>query len=463
MIIFSTGISRSYIQQTQPATKVALNHRSEELAEELSPPRPAGVTGPLLVNSLPVNLTTTRVNVDLSKRLPDRALPQPTAGVEQADDEESEVRLEERLSRVVCDGAVDGDVELCNEHDYDQTKTDPGSCNTENSGERNLVDGVAVVRPRPPEADVGEANAAPSEERSETGKGLEPIESDRTTSGKGHKSQRRPGDDEDGRPQRTTGAVDVGEESGSVALLSKRGECARATVDTRKTDRHDRQHNDDVGEVGEADNTGAFGDDDERGGFDVDHAATAQEVGVVVRNEQTNEGEGEDVEKSDAPEDLLDRRRQCLGGVLGFGCSQTNELSAGEGEGCSNEYTAESDKAGESTRILPVCSSFVLGIPIPVVSIERYSRCRIVTYSPPAGPPPQTKMTPMNKKQMIVVNFMRETQNSSSAYPRTPNKLMMMIAIMKTTIQTARCTDCAPSHHWTVRPATTSSRGRTIA
>lgn len=84
-------------------------------------------------------------------------------------------------------------------------------------------------------------------------------------------------------------------------------------------------------------------------------------------------------------------------------------------------------------------------------------------YSPLDGPPPQTKITPMNRKTMIVVSFRIETQNSSSAYPRTPNKLMMQTARKNTTIQTATCTSLAPSHHWTVRPATTSSSGRTIA
>jgi hypothetical protein len=64
---------------------------------------------------------------------------------------------------------------------------------------------------------------------------------------------------------------------------------------------------------------------------------------------------------------------------------------------------------------------------------------------------------------MIVVSFSSDTQNSSSAYPRTPNTLITMMARAKMVIQTARCTLEAPGHHWTVRPATTSSRGSTIA
>ena len=65
--------------------------------------------------------------------------------------------------------------------------------------------------------------------------------------------------------------------------------------------------------------------------------------------------------------------------------------------------------------------------------------CRFA-YCPLDGPPPQTKITPMNRKTTIVESFNMETQNSSSAYPMTPNKLMMQTARKNTTIQTATCT-----------------------
>ena len=185
---------------------------------------------------------------------------------------------------------------LSNEDDNNQTQSDPRSGHAEDGGEGNLIDGVAVVLPGVPEADVGEADAAPGEEGGETGERLQPVESDGTTGGQGHESQGRPHDDEQSGEQRTTGAVDVAEEAGSVALLGKRAECAGATVYTGQTDRDDGKHDDDVGEVGEANDTGSLGDDDEGRGGHIDVAAVSEKSGVVVVDEETDEGEGQDVE-----------------------------------------------------------------------------------------------------------------------------------------------------------------------
>lgn len=37
------------------------------------------------------------------------------------------------------------------------------------------------------------------------------------------------------------------------------------------------------------------------------------------------------------------------------------------------------------------------------------------SYLPFEGPPPQTKMMPMNRKMTMVMSFSADTQNSSSA------------------------------------------------
>jgi hypothetical protein len=227
---------------------------------------------------------------------------------------------------------------------------------------------VAVVLPRVPEADVGEADAAPGEEGGETGEGLQPVEGDGAAGGQGHESQGGPGDDEQGREERTAGAVNVAEEPGGVTLLGKRAERAGTTVDTGETDGDDGKHDDDVGEVGEADDTGPLGDDDERRGGHVDVAAVSEKSGVVVVDEETDEGEGQDVEEGDTPEDLLDRRGERLAGVLGFGCSETDELSSGEGEGGRDEHTAEADECGERAGVLPPLATLVFREAVKVVS-----------------------------------------------------------------------------------------------
>ena len=227
---------------------------------------------------------------------------------------------------------------------------------------------MAVVLPGVPETDVGEADAAPGEEGGKTGQRLQPVESDGTTCRQGHESQGRPHDDEQSGEQRTAGTVDVAEEAGGVALLGKSAECAGATVDTGKTDRDDGKHDDDVGEVGEADDTGSLGNDDEGRGCHIDVAAVSEESLVGVVDKETDEGKRQDVEEGDTPEHLLDRRGEGLAGVFGFSCSETDELSSREGESCGDEHSTEADKGGESAGVLPPLTTLVFGEAVMLVS-----------------------------------------------------------------------------------------------
>jgi hypothetical protein len=240
---------------------------------------------------------------------------------------------------------------LGDENNNNHDQADPRSGDAEDGSEWNLVKSVAVVLPRVSETDVGEANAAPGEERSQTGKGLQPVESNGSTSVQGHEGKWGPGEDEDGGPQGTASTVNVREEARSVTLLSKRTKCTRATVDAGETDGNDRQHNDDVGEVGEADDTSTVSDDDERRRFDVDERAISHQLFVGVLNKQTHESQRQDVEERDTPEDLLNRRREGPCWVLGLGSCKTNKLSAGEGEGGGDKNTAETNKVSERARV----------------------------------------------------------------------------------------------------------------
>jgi hypothetical protein len=258
---------------------------------------------------------------------------------------------------------VSPDAYLCNQHDDDHDQADPRSSNTENGAERNLVKGVTVVLPCVPEADVGKADAAPGEESSQTRQRLEPVEGNRSTSVEGHECKRRPCENKDGGPQRPASAVNVSEEAGGVALFGKRTECTGSTVDTRETDGDDREHDDDVGEVGEPNDTGTLSDNDEGRGFNIDEA-TAQETRVVVRNEQTDESQRQDVEEGDAPENLLDRRRQRPRRVLGFGSSKTDKLSTREGEGGGDKDATEANEVGECARVVPCSTALVCIVPV---------------------------------------------------------------------------------------------------
>ena len=173
------------------------------------------------------------------------------------------------------------DTYLCDEHDNNQSQTNPRTGDAEDGPEGDLVKGVAVILPCVPEADVGEADAAPGEECSQTGQRLEPVEGDGSTGVECHERKRGPCENKDGCPQRSASTINVGEEARRITLLSKCTQCTRAAVDTRKTDRNDRQHDDHVGEVSEPDDAGTFSNNNERRGFDIDHART-QKPGVGV-------------------------------------------------------------------------------------------------------------------------------------------------------------------------------------
>ena len=69
--------------------------------------------------------------------------------------------------------------------------------------------------------------------------------------------------------------------------------------------------------------------------------AGADEARVVVGDEKTDNGEGDDVKEADAPEDLLDGRGEGLTRVAGLCGGETDQFGAGKGEGCGHEDGAE--------------------------------------------------------------------------------------------------------------------------
>jgi len=217
---------------------------------------------------------------------------------------------------------------------------------------------VAVVSPGLTETDVSKADGAPGEEGSKTRQVEQPGEDDLTGGDKVHVGESTPNEDEDDGPERTARLVDVGEDLGSVTLISKRSQGTRATVDTRHTNGDDGDENDNVHEAVETDQTSILGSNDERRG--VGAAATEQTL-VVRANEKTNEGKTKDVEQGDTPENLSDGTRERLQRVGSLGSSQTDQLGSGERESSSDEDGAETLEAVvESTRVVPETGAPVL-------------------------------------------------------------------------------------------------------
>lgn len=96
-----------------------------------------------------------------------------------------------------------------------------------------------MVGPSLAEANVGQADGAPCEEGSETGQGDKPVEDGSTSSSQVHVGKGTPHENEEDGPERTSSTVNVGEELGSVTLLSKGGKSTGTTVDTRQTNGDD--------------------------------------------------------------------------------------------------------------------------------------------------------------------------------------------------------------------------------
>lgn len=253
---------------------------------------------------------------------------------------------------------------LSDEDEDVEGETEPRAGNTTDGSEGDLVNGVAVVLPGAAETNVGKADGAPGEEGSQGGKVEEPVEDDNTLGINVDVGEATANADDQGGPERTSRAVNVGEDDGGVSLLGHGSQSTGSTVHTGDTDGDNGNENDDVHEVIETVETGVATDEHERRGLGVGVGSLGQKSWVVGVDEKTNEEETQDVEEGDTPEDLLDGTGQRLDGVAGLGSSQTDQLSTGEREGSSNEDGAETLEAVlERTGVVPVT-----GTPVRVVT-----------------------------------------------------------------------------------------------
>lgn len=147
---------------------------------------------------------------------------------------------------------------LSNEHEEDQSQTNPRAINPKEGPERDFIERVSVVRPRSAESNVGQADGSPSEECSQTRQSQKPRE-DRFAAGtKANVCDGTEHEDEDGREQRTTGLIYVSEKLGCVALFGECSKSARSTKNSRVPNGDDRDQDDDVHEAVKADQTGIF-------------------------------------------------------------------------------------------------------------------------------------------------------------------------------------------------------------
>ncbi len=126
-----------------------------------------------------------------------------------------------------------------------------------------------------------------------------------------------------------------------MALVRKRSQSPGGAEDGAVADGHDGEENDGVHDARQHLDARTLDGDDERRSRGIGDALGPEQAGFVVRHEKTDEGEGHDIEYRDAPENLLDGRRQRLAWIGRLGCGEANELGAAISEGGADEHGAE--------------------------------------------------------------------------------------------------------------------------
>lgn len=184
------------------------------------------------------------------------------------------------------------------EDDNDKEHSNPGTSDTEDGLEWDVVGTAALILPCCTESDVCHADATPGEEGSETRERLQPGEDLRTAACKCDVRDGTEGNDGDGGEERTASTVDVGEDLRRIALLSQSSQRSGTAVDARQANADNCQQDYDIDEVSESWDAGVDSGNDEWRGRNID-VAGAQKSFVSVWNKQANEEEGQDVEATD--------------------------------------------------------------------------------------------------------------------------------------------------------------------
>lgn len=161
-----------------------------------------------------------------------------------------------------------------------EDETQPRTIDTTDGLEGDLVKSVAVVLPCLAEPNVGQANRAPGEKRSETREGDEPVEDNLALGVQVDEAEQTADEDDSDGEGRAAGAIHVRENLGGVAELAEGSQGTRASVDAGYTDGHDRDDDDHVDEVIESIQPGVLADKHKWRGGHVG-AVSAEETLVV--------------------------------------------------------------------------------------------------------------------------------------------------------------------------------------
>ena len=206
----------------------------KQVMHEALPGRAVGKLRTVSIDGVPIMLTTTSIQINLTDLPPSLSLPDISDNVEQNYNRHSQIGLEEALSGT--ERSIDvshSGIELCNENDHNENKSDPRSPNAKDVLEGDFVKSVAVVLPGLSEPDMAKTNGAPSEQGSQTRQSLQPGEDSVSFSVDTDISKSTDGDDGNNSGKRSARLINKREELGGVSLLRQGDKRSATAVDTR--------------------------------------------------------------------------------------------------------------------------------------------------------------------------------------------------------------------------------------
>lgn len=137
------------------------------------------------------------------------------------------------------------------------------------------------------------------------------------------------------------------------------------------------------------------------------------QIWVIRWDDETEDKQRNNVEESNAPEDLLGCLGNSLARIIALCRSETNELSTSEGKGGYDENGTKALKAVlERTGIAPVFTTNIA--PMSSVSNQNFVDSKKEAYLWSVGTPPQLIIMPKRMNPTIAVTLTMPNANSTS-------------------------------------------------
>ena len=181
------------------------------------------------------------------------------------------------------------------------------------------------------ETQVAPGNTQPHNEARKTRNVKQPSVGSALTHNSGHETNRTHSSRNCHSVDRHAAPVNPGEQLGGVTIKGHRVQHTGRGVQARVTGRQNRSQNNCVHHCSRASHARPLKHQGERRVSHISLTVT-QQVGVGVRNQETNNRNSAHIEQHDPPEHALNSPGHILAGVTRLACSHTNQLSTLERE-----------------------------------------------------------------------------------------------------------------------------------